>query len=37
MKKESVDWITDAKRPETRKARITSMLTMLADKKTPKG
>jgi hypothetical protein len=36
-KREYVDWITDAKRAETREARITSMLAMLADKKTPKG
>jgi len=36
-KREYVDWITDAKRAETREASITSMLAMLADKKTPKG
>jgi hypothetical protein len=36
-KQEYVGWITEAKRPETRKARIQKTLAMLADKKTPKG
>jgi hypothetical protein len=36
-KKEYVDWITDAKRPETRKARIAKTLKRLADKKTRRG
>jgi uncharacterized protein YdeI (YjbR/CyaY-like superfamily) len=36
-KKEYVDWITEAKRPETRKARIEKTLKMLAEKRTPKG
>jgi len=35
-KKEYNDWITGAKRPGTRKARIQKMLKMLAEKK-PRG
>jgi len=36
-KKEFVDWIESAKRPETRAARIDKTVIMLAEKKTPKG
>lgn len=36
-KKEYVDWIEQAKKPETRAARIEKTLTMLDAKKTPKG
>jgi hypothetical protein len=36
-KKAYVDWITEAKQPETRKARIEKTLRMLADKKPPKN
>jgi hypothetical protein len=36
-KKELVDWIEGAKKPETRAARIEKTLIMLAEKKTPKG
>jgi uncharacterized protein YdeI (YjbR/CyaY-like superfamily) len=36
-RKEYVDWIDSAKKPETRAARIEKMLEMLATKKTPKG
>ncbi len=32
-KKEYVDWITEARRPDTRKARIQKALKMLAEKK----
>jgi hypothetical protein len=36
-RKEYVDWIDQAKKPETRAARIEKMLKMLSAKKTPKG
>jgi len=36
-KKEYVDWIESAKRPETRQNRIEKMAEMLAARKTPKG
>ena len=36
-KKEYVDWIESAKKPETRQARIEKMAGMLAARKTPKG
>jgi hypothetical protein len=36
-RKEYVDWIDAAKRPETRAARIEKMLKLLGTKKTPKG
>jgi len=36
-KKEYVDWIAGAKRPETRKARIRKALELLATRKSPKG
>ena len=36
-KKEYVDWIESAKRPETRRSRIHKAIEMLAAKKTPKG
>jgi uncharacterized protein YdeI (YjbR/CyaY-like superfamily) len=36
-KKEYVDWITEAKRPETRQARIQKMLKLLAERKSPQG
>jgi hypothetical protein len=36
-KKEYVDWIESAKKPETRQNRIEKALTMLATRKTPKG
>jgi ribosomal protein L11 len=36
-RKEYVDWIDSAKKPETRAARIDKMLKMLGTKKTPKG
>jgi hypothetical protein len=35
-KKEYVDWITEARRPETREARIRKALKMLAAKQPPK-
>jgi ribosomal protein L11 len=35
--KEYVDWIAQAKRPETRAARIEKMLKVLGAKKTPRG
>jgi uncharacterized protein YdeI (YjbR/CyaY-like superfamily) len=36
-KKEYVDWIAEAKRPETRNARIRKALELLAARETPKG
>jgi len=36
-KKEYVDWIESAKKPETRQSRIQKMAEMLAARKTPKG
>jgi hypothetical protein len=36
-RKEFVDWIESAKRPETRAARIEKTIVMLAERKTPKG
>jgi uncharacterized protein YdeI (YjbR/CyaY-like superfamily) len=36
-KKEYVDWIDSAKKPETRQKRIEKMAEMLAAHKTPKG
>jgi len=36
-RKELVDWIEQAKKPETRAARIVRCLEMLAQQKTPKG
>ncbi len=36
-KKEYVDWIESAKKPETRQNRIEKMAEMLAARKTPKG
>lgn len=36
-KKEFVDWIESAKKPETRAARIEKTLVMLAERKTPKA
>lgn len=36
-KKEFVDWIESAKKPETRTSRIDKALTMIATRKTPKG
>jgi hypothetical protein len=36
-KKEYVDWIESAKKPETRLNRIEKMAEMLASRKTPKG
>ena len=36
-RKELVDWIEQAKKPETRVARIVRCLEMLAQQKTPKG
>jgi uncharacterized protein YdeI (YjbR/CyaY-like superfamily) len=36
-KKEYVDWIESAKKPETRQSRIEKMAEMLAARKTPKG
>jgi hypothetical protein len=36
-KKEYVDWIESAKKPETRQARIKKMGEMLSARKTPKG
>jgi Bacteriocin-protection, YdeI or OmpD-Associated/Domain of unknown function (DUF1905) len=36
-KKEYVDWIDSAKKPETRQKRIEKMAEMLAARKTPKG
>ena len=36
-KKEYVDWIAEAKQPETRAARIEKALKLLADKKTSRG
>ena len=36
-KKEYVDWIESAKKPETRSRRIAKALEMLQGKKTPKG
>jgi hypothetical protein len=36
-RKEFVDWIESAKKPETHAARIQKALTMIAAKKTPKG
>jgi len=36
-KKEYVDWITSAKKPETRQSRIQKAVTMLAAGKNPKG
>ncbi|MBM3331767.1 DUF1905 domain-containing protein [candidate division WOR-3 bacterium] len=36
-KREYVDWISEAKRPETRQARIRKALELLATRKTPKG
>jgi hypothetical protein len=36
-KKEFIDWIESAKKPETRAARIEKTLIMLAERKTPKG
>ena len=35
-RKERVDWIEHAKKPETRATRIEKMLTMLGTTKTPK-
>ncbi len=36
-KKEFVDWIESAKKPETRAARIEKTIAMIAARKTPKG
>jgi uncharacterized protein YdeI (YjbR/CyaY-like superfamily) len=36
-KKEFVDWIESAKKPETRERRIAGTLEMLTAKRTPKG
>jgi uncharacterized protein YdeI (YjbR/CyaY-like superfamily) len=36
-KKEYIDWIAEAKRPETRKARVEKTLKMLNDKNRSKG
>ena len=36
-RKELVDWVEQAKKPETRVSRIAKCLTMLATKQTPKG
>jgi uncharacterized protein YdeI (YjbR/CyaY-like superfamily) len=36
-RREYVDWIAEAKRTETREARIDKTLRMLAEKKSPKG
>jgi hypothetical protein len=36
-KKEYVDWITGAKKPETRAGRIEKAVSMLAERKTPRG
>ena len=36
-KKEYIDWIESAKKPETRQNRIEKMAEMLASRKTPKG
>jgi uncharacterized protein YdeI (YjbR/CyaY-like superfamily) len=36
-KKEYVDWIESAKKPETRSNRINKALAMIAERKTPKG
>jgi len=36
-KKEYVDWIESAKKPETRASRIEKALTMIGTRKTPKG
>jgi hypothetical protein len=36
-KKEYVDWIESAKKPETRSNRIDKALAMIAERKTPKG
>jgi hypothetical protein len=36
-KKEFVEWIESAKRPETRASRIEKTLAMLLERKTPKG
>ena len=36
-KKKYVDWITEAKRPETRQAHIQKMLKLLAERKSPQG
>jgi len=36
-KKAYVDWIAEAKQPETRKVRVEKTLRMLTDKKTPKN
>lgn len=36
-RKEFVDWIESAKRPETRATRIEKTIVMLAERKTPKG
>jgi len=36
-KKEFVDWIESAKKPETRSNRINKALAMIAERKTPKG
>lgn len=36
-KKEFVDWIESAKKPETRSNRIAKALAMIAERRTPKG
>jgi uncharacterized protein YdeI (YjbR/CyaY-like superfamily) len=36
-KKEYVDWIESAKKPETRASRIEKAITMIGTPKTPKG